>query len=153
MKDPSRILPRGCFPATSWTVHSLRQKIKKIHTYLWILLDTFEKLIGSIHSGLWGDSCDIGYRLHQAKITSHCIREARHHTELWNYKILFRMSRDSNGIILLVHIIQLLSWVRVAWARPIINFRAKNEIMFPRFLLAETQLKLVMKVRTISRQL
>ena len=63
----------------------------KEFTYLWILLDTFEKLIGSIHSGLWGDSCDIGYRLHQAKITSHCIREARHHTELCNYKILFRI--------------------------------------------------------------
>ena len=103
MKDPSRILPRGSFPVNIMDGPKSTAKNKEF-TYLWILLDTFEKLIGSIHSGLWGDSCDIGYRLHQAKITSHCIREARHHTELCNYKILFRMSRDSNGIILLVHI-------------------------------------------------
>ena len=87
MEDPSRILPRGSFPVTSLTVHGKNKEC----TYLWILLDAFEELIGSINSGLWGDSSDISYRLHQPKITSHCIREARHHTELWNYTILIRM--------------------------------------------------------------
>ena len=92
------ILPgKGIFPCNIIDGPQSTSKNKEC-TYLWILLDTFEELIGSIHSGLWGDSCDIGYRLHQAKITSHCIREARHHTEFWNYKILFIMSRDSNGI-------------------------------------------------------